>query len=306
MNTTMNTPDPMQYTAYNTFPRELDLWGLEVKRLVRSLPVISPDKAAFVYTEVMFIPNNRQTYSRLYRVPIQSAPTPPPPHLPSEEAALPPTPKPVDSAFYANRLDPARTIKLRQSLAGVGYDKVKPFDFKTLTIIDWSASGQRLLFKERSGVLHVGLRTSDILIYDQGRGVVTVYPEIARIIQHFWTTQGNLPHLDTIAWDIQPLGWQDGSDSIILLKAWAYDQKEKKFLGLWQYDVDAERTQLLQLQDGTIPVAANGWLATPPTPAPPYNGDGTSWKVRLRHPFGGKQGSDHQTTAEPASSSSEQ
>jgi hypothetical protein len=265
-----NPQEYIQYEAYNTFPRDLDLWGLEAKHLIRSQPVLSPDKTAFVYTEVMFIPNTRQTYSRLYWVPIQQPPPPPPPHLPSEEATAPPPPPPVDPSFYANRIDPAHTMKLRQSLVGVGYNKVKPFDFKTLTIVDWSASGQRLLFKERNGVLHVGLRTSDILIYDQAKGVVTVYPEIHRIIKHFWTTKGNLPHIETISWDIQPLGWEPGSDSVILLKAWAYDQKEKKFLGLWQYDVDAERTQLLQLQDDAVPVAANGWLANP-LPVPRQN-----------------------------------
>jgi hypothetical protein len=212
-----------------------------------------------------------------------------------------PPPPPVDPATYANRFDPARTIKQRHSLVSVGYNTLKRYDFKTLTIVDWSASGQRLLFKERNGALHVGLRTSNILVYDQTKGVVTVYPEIHRIITHFWTARGNLPHIDTLAWDIQPLGWEPGSDSVILLKAWAYDQKEKKFLGLWQYDVDAERTQLLQLEDTPIPVAANGWLATP-IPIPKGNDSEASWTERLRHPF---QWKDSATTP-PSSSSSPQ
>src|SRR5690606_37299553 len=126
--------------------------------------------------------------------------------------------------------DPDRTIKIRKSIVAVGYDKVKRHDFKTLTVVDWSASGQRLLIKERNGMLHVGLRTSDILIYDQGQGVVTVYPEIHRIIKHYWSTKANLPHIESLAWDLQPLGWEPDSDNVILLKAWAYDQKEKKFL----------------------------------------------------------------------------
>jgi hypothetical protein len=151
-------------------------------------------------------------------------------------------------------------------------------------VVDWSATGQRLLIKERNGVLHVGLRTSDILIYDQGKGLVTVYPEIHRIVKHYWISRANLPHIDQVSWDIQPLGWEPGSDAAILLKAWAYDRKEKKFLGLWRYDVDAERTHLLQLEDTPIPVAANGWLANP-VPVPKNASQTSGWKERVKHPF---------------------
>jgi hypothetical protein len=279
-----NVQDYMQYEAYNTFPREIDLWNLEGKRLIQSLPVISPDKTAFVYSEVMFIPNNKQTYSKLYIVPVPPLPADPQPRLPSEEAKSPPPPPPAPSV-YAARFDPAKTVKLRRSLLGVGFDQVKPFAFRTLTVVDWSASGQRLLFKERSGVLHVGLRTTDILVYDQGKGTVTVYPEVHRIIKHYWVSRGNLPNIEKLSWDIQPLGWEPESDDIVLMKAWAYDRTEKKFLGLWRYDVDAERTQLVQLEDTPIPVAANGWLATPIPVPPTVEGQGASWKEKIRHPF---------------------
>lgn len=261
--------DHMHYEPYNIFPRELDLWNLEGRRFVRSQPVISPDKSEFAYTEVMFVPNIRQTISKLYRVKAPPIPTPPLPHLPSEDANAPPSPTP-DPAFYANRFNPDKTVQIRQSLVEVGYNRVKPFDFKTLTVIDWSADGRRLLFKERSGVLHVGLRTTDIFIYDQPRGIVTIYPEVRRVIEYYWANKGNLPHIQELVWDIQPLGWEPQSNNKVLLKAWAYDKKEKKFLGLWCYDVDAERTLMLQLENTAPPVAANGWLGTPemvpPTP----------------------------------------
>lgn len=289
-----NAQDYMQFEAYNTFPRDIDLWNLEGKRLIRSLPVVSPDKSAFVYTDVMFIPQDRQTYSRLFLVPVPPLPAEPQPKLPSEEAKEPP-PVPPDPSVYAARFDPEKTVKWRKSLLGVGLDKVKPFGFRTLTVVDWSASGQRLLIKERSGVLHVGLRTTDILVYDQGRGTITVYPEVQRIIKHYWIHHGNLEHIETLSWDIQPLGWEPGSDDILLMKAWAYDKTEKKFLGLWSYDVDAERTQLVQLVDTPMPVAANGWLATP-VPIPPSVAGQGDWKENLKHPFR------HQKPVQPQSS----
>lgn len=256
-----NSGDYMKYEPYNTFPRELDLWNLEGTRFVRGPAVISPDKSLFAYSEVIYIPNTRQTSSKLYLVPVPPPPTPDQEHLPSEDA-LHPEP-PLDPLVFAERYDPAKTMRLRQTLLGVGYDQVKPFDFKTLTVVDWSASGQRLLFKEKSGVLHVGLRTSDLLVYDESKGTVTIYPEVSRILKNYWMTEGNLPNFESLSWDVEPLGWEPNSDSGVLLKAWAYDKKEKKFLGLWRYDVDAERAQLLSLNDNPIPVAANGWLASP-------------------------------------------
>lgn len=280
-----NIRDGMRFEPYNTFPREVDLWNLEGERLIRSLPVVSPDRREFVYTEMMFIPTNRQTFSRLYRVVVPPPPPMPEPHKPSEDAGRPPQPFPDPSRnpdLYAARYLPEKTVKSRQSLVSVGYEEVRGFEFKTLTVVDWAFHGRRILVKERKGILHVGLRTSDILIVDLDRGTVTVYPEIHRVIRYYWANHGNLPELERLSWDIQPLGWQPDSDSVILLKAWAYDRNERKFLGLWRYDVDAERTELISLENMAAPVAANGWLAVPvPVPSPPDR----SWKQKLRRPF---------------------
>lgn len=265
IDSTVNTQGYMRFEPYNTYPRELDLWNLEGRRFLRSDAVVAPGKDAFVYSEVLFMPSNRQTMSRLFLVPVKDPPAENLPLLPSEEVLAPAPPPPQASA---DRFDPVKTYKLRQPLVAVGFDRVVPYEFRTLTVVDWSVSGQKMLFKQRSGVLHVGLRTSDILVYDRFRGTITIYPEVSRVIQHYWKNVGNLPHIEDVAWDIQPLGWEVGSDSAVLLKAWAYDKHEKKFLGVWRYDVDAERTELVSLQDMAVPVAANGLLARYQAPPP--------------------------------------
>ncbi len=278
-----NIPDYVRYEPYNTFPRELDLWNLEGRRLIQSPPVVAPDKSAFVYTEVMFTPDDRQTFSKLYWVPVTPLPQRPLERLPSEAAQEKPA-SPVAFDSYAARFDPRKTTRIRKAIADVGFHRVNRFDFRTLTVVDWSYTGNRLLFKERSGTLHLGVRTTNILIYDQAKGTVTIYPEVQRVIQHYWAQHGNLPHLEKLSWDIQPLGWEPDSDEAVLMKAWAYDSKEKKFLGVWRYDVSSERTQLLSLSDMAPVVAANGWLPSP-VPAPPEAEQKKSLKERIRHPF---------------------
>jgi hypothetical protein len=276
-----NGSDHMKFEPYNTFPREIDLWTLEKARFIRSIPVLTPEKDAYAYSEVLFVPNLRQTICKMYLVRVPAPPVKAQPHLPSEDVAQPPAPPP-DPKVFQDRYDPAKTVQNRQAIVQAGFENVKSFDFKTLTIVDWNTSGRRLLFKQRSGVLHVGVRVTDILIYDEERGTVTIYPEVQRIIKHYWMTHGNLPNMESLSWEIQPLGWEPGSESNILMKAWAYDKREKKFLGLWRYDADAERTTLLQLEDDPVAVAANGWMATPIPIAPPH---APTLRQRLRNPF---------------------
>jgi hypothetical protein len=249
-------PDYMKYSPYNDGYIELDLWRIEVNKFVRSRPVVSPDKQTMAYTEVIFMPHNRQTFSKLYCVPI-----PPPPEDENPEEKKIPTAE--ELATYHARYDPNHLLKQRQMLLGVGSDESIPYDFKTLTLIDWSATGQRLLLKQKSGILHIGLRTSDIIIYDKIKGTVTIYPEIHRAVEHYWQEMGNIAPLKKLSWDIFPLGWVPGSDTTLIFKGWAFDKKEKKFLGLWRYDIDSERAELISLQDEVIPVAANGMIATP-------------------------------------------
>ena len=245
-------------TAENTWQtKELDLWNLEGKKFVRSPAVVSPDQSQMAYSEVMFMPKNRQTYAKLYIVPVAPLQNQTP-ALPSEGEPPSQLPSPYE---LQSRYDPNKTLQQRQLVLGVGHDKTLDYDFRTLTIVDWSANGQRLLFKQKSGKLHVGLRTSDLLVYDPQRGAVTIYPEIKRIVENYWATQGNYSHIENIAWDIYPMGWEEGSDSAVLFKAWAFDHNEKKFLGLWRYDVNAERANLVTLTDQFIPVAANGMAA---------------------------------------------
>jgi hypothetical protein len=236
-------PDANQYRPYNDGYVELDLWRLEAQKFYRSRGVLSPDKQVMAYTEVVFLPDNRQTLSRLYLVPL--------------------------AASGIKSTNPNQSLQQRQTLLSVGEEKRHGFEFNTLTIIDWSASGNRLLFKKKSGVLHVGLRTADILVYDPTQGTLTLYPEIQRAIRHYWRENSTLADLDTVAWDLYPLGWEPGSDSAILVKAWAWDQKNKKFLGIWRFDVDSERAELVSLEDRRMPVAANGVVAIPPPPPAP-------------------------------------
>lgn len=239
--------------------QEFNLSELEARRFFRSLPVIAPDQQTFAYSEVTFVGQTRQTVSRLFLVPVNPL-APPITILPS---AFDPKGKPVTFPLrakdYQTRYDPEKTLRQREELLSVGVGQTVKFEFRSLSIVDWSGSGKRLLFKQRSGVLHTGLRTSDILIYDNPKGTITLYPEIQQSVQAFCTNQLHLPDMGNVAWDIVPLGWQSGSDSVIVFKVWAFSRTEpKKFLGLWQYDIDSQDLMLISPKNIPYPIQANG------------------------------------------------
>ncbi len=269
-------PDTADFRPWNTGNVELDLWQMENRKFIRSDVVVSPDRNIMAYTEVTYLPIWRQTFSKLFVVPFsEEGPPPQSQMLPEdlyrweqeqerlreEEERLRKQGKPTSSEIRdASRYNPDMHIQDRNELLAVGKERTSPWFFETLTVVDWSATGKRLLFKRRSGMLYLGLKTSDILVYDKERGTVTIYPELHRIISHFWDKQGTLAPLKDLAWDIYPMGWESGSDSVIYFRVWAYDKRERKFLGLWKYDVDAQRTELVNLKDVPVPVAANGMV----------------------------------------------
>ncbi|MGE0201572.1 MAG: hypothetical protein AB7P76_11465 [Candidatus Melainabacteria bacterium] len=262
--------DVVQFLPAN--PRqEMDLSGLEDKRFIRSEPVVSPSRDMFAYTEVYFIPDSRQTSAQLFVVPVAAAPAPTPPQLPSEELAaqqaggLPAAPAApmARPESFLDRYNPAKNLQARSMLVRVGQKRGQALSFRTLSVVDWSISGRRLMVKENRGVLHKGLLVSDVIIYDRLEGVVSVYPELERIVEYFWAHHGNQPELklSQVSWNIEPLGWAAGSDNEILFTAWAYDQSRRQFLGMWRYDIDAERTTLLTTDSREVasaPVTANG------------------------------------------------
>jgi hypothetical protein len=233
------------------------------------------------YTEVIYMPDVRETTSKAYVAPLSELP-------PKGTFANSPS-------FYENRLDANGSLQQRIAVAGAGFQKASPFRFRTYTIVDWSASGRRLLIKEKNGVSHVGLKASDILIFDRETGQTLRYPEIKRGIEYYWNNppsasnalgEGNTLNpdslspdslspdsqnpdsldLDQAVWDIYPLGFEPGSDQFVLLKAWLFEKNanekgKKRFLGIWRLDLDAQRPELLSLQDQLVPVAANGTVA---------------------------------------------
>jgi hypothetical protein len=193
---------------------ELDLWRLEADKFYRSPVVLAPNLQSMAYSEVVFLADRRRTASVLYWVPL-----------------------PEEGGDPTKRFDPETLLRARQEILRAMPDP--PFNFTTLTVVDWSPNGQLLLVKQRLGLLHVGLRTSRLWVLNLQRPAINVYPDIQRAVEyHILQTTGQ--ELHPARWDLQPLGWQN--NTTVVVRAVYADGRP---IGDWLFDVRAGRIQRL-------------------------------------------------------------
>jgi hypothetical protein len=271
---------------------ELNLWRLETRRQVFSPVLLSPDRRSLTFSEVNYYPKYRQTVSMLYTHPLPSQPSLADTHsLPEayyqqlaqqlkddkkanrtkfldkltfwkKEVEPPPRKNPL---YDPDVIIPNEHI-VYQVGTGQGVERggraLENFKFETLTPIDWSADGQKLLFKHQVGKLYNGLRVTKILVLDPNNQntPIDMYPQVYQAVLYYWTKEGMTPPLNTFDWHVTPLGWQPGSNTNIETKAWAYTEKNKIFLGHWRINTATGQPQLVNLMDTPVPVAANGSL----------------------------------------------
>jgi|GEM_PF-5288333 len=265
-----NVPSYLEFQKYNTPAgfNEHNLWWIEENRVRRSEPLVSPDFEGYVFAEVMFIPDSRQTQSTLYWVPL--------PRLPLGPTSLDATssqqphahPNLNDPRSYTSWFDPVEMMKRRQAILKVNQGQQKGFSFETLTPVDWNMQGDKLLLKRRAGILYTGERATDVLIWDRTAGTMSIYQELLRALEYQWekrlSAQDAPPRLNAMAWDIEPLGWKTGAENILYWRAWAYTNhpEKKRFpLGLWAYHLDNKQTLFVDPDSNMIPndVAQHGF-----------------------------------------------
>lgn len=269
-------PSGFTLTPYNTGYQAINLWRIEATRFVRTPPILSPNAQQYVYSEVVYLPGTRQVWSSLYRVILPSWAG-----LPSGQSQI---------QVLQQGLSAQAMVQQRQLLLRAGDTNPKGYQFDTLTLVDWSADGTRLLVERKSGILYTGLRTSDVWVVDlatTGQRQATWYGELMQAVRYYWQQQAaGQPELFQRAWQIQVLGWEPGSNTSLVYQARAYSQKAPPvFLGTWRFDTTTHSPQLLSLNgEERVPVAANGWLATPPSPASSLPAQSPKWRFWQRKP----------------------
>ncbi len=148
---------PSYIEAYNVKAgsKELDLTNLLKNKFVRSPFVANPDFSAALYTEVFYYPQTRQTASTLYLIETDS------------------------SLGKKERLSDLSVFEhTRYPLISTALPYLKEGLFSTLTAVDFSSDGKKIIVKEKRGSNKYGLYETYVWIYfltDENREMNSCY-----------------------------------------------------------------------------------------------------------------------------------
>lgn len=197
--------------------------------------IVSPDFTRLVYPAVYYSPDSASTSAELFEI-----------LLDTKETEL----DRILKAHTSNRTQKPlmETSKTIDNFA----------TFRTLTPVDFSADGTKLLVKEKIGNSYDGIWETEIWIYDFVEGKAHNLLEVRDAITHHWTTYRGLPLYEK-RWDIVPLGFSVDEPDRIITTAYAYTGKKPVFLGVWSIDLKGEQSRLVSFENIDINISENGF-----------------------------------------------
>jgi hypothetical protein len=260
-------------------PGSLNMFGYEREKVTKGYSIISPDRCVMAVTDVFYLPDNQQTYSRVYLYPVGDPPTlqdvlPPDKAAKLQEEkeqnqALYPGYMPkiheddVDPHAFWDRYSPEKQMAHRRVILEAGFATVQEWRVDVLHVVDWSMDGAYLLMIYRPGIHHLGVwKTIPVLYNRETEEVIrlTVLPQLV------WDDLKKLfPELHIPAnrvWDIRPLGWSAEEPQQFIVKLVMFEGQSEIPAGFWSYSI---HTGVVRYLGDTIPqtaIARNGWLVS--------------------------------------------
>lgn len=232
-------PQPTyKLTHYNDPPGSPELHierSFKFDRQANEGAITSPNKDMLVYPVVYYYANNQCVASDLFVIPLDKT-------LPD-----------------VDRIERANIIKrIPEPILSTDKNVGTKFIFRSMTPIDFSSNGSKLIAKEKIGNINDGIWQTNLWVYDFYTGTARQLPEIREAIKFYWMNQNGLV-LDEKRWDINPLGFDATDPQRIVVSAYGYTGKVPKFLGNWSIDCQGERTQLVSLFEPEVKISMNGF-----------------------------------------------
>lgn len=130
--------------------------------------------------------------------------------------------------------------------------------FRTITPIDFSTDGTKILAKEKIGSTMDGIWQTNALVYDFTNKVSYNLVEVRDAIIYYWKEYKGL-NLEEVRWDIYPLGFDLNNPDRILISAYAYTGDTPVTLGIWSVDYKGEQSRLETFKNTDVQVSMNGY-----------------------------------------------
>lgn len=236
-------PEPRyKIVKYNNPPgsQNIDLRNLRGERQINSIGVISPNQDKLAYTTAYYAGYNDKVSSEVFYIELDKSK---------------PLKQRVKTASFVNK----NQIKLIDSAMKDEY----PTLFKTLTILDWSADGSKIAFKERVGSSTFGIWQTNLWVYDLTDNSAKQLVEVRDAVKYWWKENKNV-NIDEYRWDIVPIGWDEVNPDRVVVCAYAYtNKKTAKFLGIFSVDAKGKNTQMISINPMSLNISTNGLILQP-------------------------------------------
>lgn len=196
--------------------------------------IVAPDYSKMVYSSIYYYPNNGSTSSDLFVIPLDDA---------------------------QSNMDKIKTAHVMHKTADPILSTDKTIDnyaaFRTLTPVDFSADGTKLLAKEKIGSSVDGIWKTNAWVYDFTNKTSYNLVEVRDAIIYYWKENKGLD-LDDKRWDINPLGFDLNNPDRIFVSALAYTGNSPVNLGIWSVDSKGEQSRLISFNQNEVQLSMNG------------------------------------------------
>ncbi len=181
----------------------------------------------------------------------------------------------ISSEFFVEKLDTTKTKvrrmldynhnqKTRNSIIVSGKKEHYPNLFSGLSLVDWSKDGKKLLIQEKVGSTINGIYKTYLYVHFMENEITQGYTikldNLDNAIKKYFLHYQNV-QIVKYRYDIEPLGFSQDNDNIIIAFVYVYDKNMNKiFLGAWGYNISNNEIILLSTTQTQFPISANGLI----------------------------------------------
>ncbi len=233
-------PKPLyRIVKYNDPPGTIELSlgkHLYLKRLVNAQGIVSPDYKILVYPAVYYYTDSASVACDLFVIPLD------------------------DDGTNLNKILKANTAKKNPDPILSTDKSIDNYaSFRTLTPVDFSVDGTKLLVKQKIGSREDGIWETSVFVYDFNNQVSYELNEVRDAIVYFWQEYMDI-NLDDKRWDIYPIGFDVNDSERIIVQGFAFTGEKPVFLGTWSVDWQGNQSRLISFNNNIKPqVSMNGY-----------------------------------------------
>lgn len=205
------------------------------RRLQNAQGIVAPDFTKLVYPSVYYYPNSGSTACDVFVINLEEAKSN------------------LDKILTANVVH-----RFSEPILSTDKNNDNYFTFRTITPVDFSVDGSKLLAKEKIGNTKDGIWKTTPVVYDFTTNLSYSLIEVRDAIIYYWKENKNLD-LEDKRWDIYPIGFDLNNPDWIIVNAYAFTGDTPVNLGTWTVSYKGEQSRLVTFKNSEVQVSMNGY-----------------------------------------------